>query len=588
MARRFVGSRVFGSSSDDQLFIEQLGSDLVAVYYQPSAEKLELSDDYAPPTRPAEARRKLLEVGGPKRYLSIYPINTLPTHRDFLKPKYARIESMILAGFNFDLPTSVEEVQDLLEALPSGFVKDFSYGLGLVKDYKPIIDAIEEIPQIKHLVISQGNETAVAEEFYTLNSHHFDTLRRGMNRIASRQQSDALQDKRILAHNSLLSALDPRNFPEKSRPYKKDTIFKLIPSDGQSRLPLSSIDQAAAVHLIDQNKRQIAEKAPEQLLRLRKEIELVTLEVLIDRYQEMLTKELPESRWQALFNENPFILNLAFGYPVIKIEDQAHVGGQTLSGGGGTITDFLVKNRLTNNAALFEIKTPGAPLLNKTPYRGQLYSPSSELSGAINQMLDQRKEFQKDIARIKENSRIYDLESYSVHGVLVIGSTPEGDDRKKSFELFRANSKDIAIVTFDELLAKLRMLHEFLVSSGPEAQQAAALHRLETEVVRLEHSLHGLFEYSESKSGSIRIGSSAPKSGVDGKGAMTMIARLAILKQGFDRARLQIPPYPVAFDESGNATVKVQTLDELISCAGKTIQDASGFVGLQPKHKKQT
>ena len=66
--------------------------------------------------------------------------------------------------------------------------------------------------------------------------------------------------------------------------------------------------------------------------------------------------------------------------------------------GSRTRAAFLVKNGISNNAALFEIKTPGSPLLNKTPYRGQLYTPSSDLSGAINQMLDQKSEFQKDIA----------------------------------------------------------------------------------------------------------------------------------------------------------------------------------------------
>jgi hypothetical protein len=43
-------------------------------------------------------------------------------------------------------------------------------------------------------------------------------------------------------------------------------------------------------------------------------------------------------------------------------------------------------------------------------------------------MLNQKNEFQNDIARIKENSRLYDLESYAVHGVLVIGTKPEGLD----------------------------------------------------------------------------------------------------------------------------------------------------------------
>jgi hypothetical protein len=306
---------------------------------------------------------------------------------------------------------------------------------------------------------------------------------------------------------------------------------------------------------------------------------------LIAKYEEMLAKDLPEGRWQQLFNDNPFILNLAFGYPVIKIQDQAHVGGQRLSGSGDTITDFLVKNGISNNAALFEIKTPRTPLLNKAAYRGQLYTPSSDLSGAINQMLDQKNEFQKDIARIKENSRTYDLESHAVHGVLVIGTTPEGLDRQRSFELFRGNSKDITVITFDELLAKLKQLHDFLALHAPEARQASMMRDLETKVVRLQDELHGLFEYTESRSGSIRMGTSKPLPGVDGKKVGSAIGKLAVLKFGFDRARLQTPPYPVAFDKSGEHTIKVQTLDEFMVEATKSISDAETVLATQIRNK---
>ena len=475
MPRRFVGDRVFGEPSGDQIIIEEVTSDLVRVLYEPSASKLEEWENFSSRKTRANTKRKLLEIGGPKLHFCIFPLNTLPTHDKFLQPKYERIESIILEGFDFGIPVTVDEVREALEELPSGFVKDFAYGLGLVKDYRFIIDRVQQIPQIKHLVISKTNETGSSGECYTLRFKDYDALRRGINRIATRQQSEAAKDKWILAHNSLLTSLDPKAFPERARPYKKDTIVKLISTDSSATLRLSTADQNAAVRLVDQNRKELAQKAPENLLRLRDDIQLVTLEVLISKFEKMLTMSLPETRWQALFNDNPFILTLAFGYPVIKIQDQAHVGGQTLCGRGDTIADFLVKNGISNNAALFEIKTPGTPLLNKTPYRGQLYTPSSDLSGAINQMLDQSREFQKDIARIKETSRIYDLEAYAVHGVLIIGTTPEGADRQKSFELFRGNSKDITVIAFDELLAKLKLLHAFLVSHAPEARQAAAL-----------------------------------------------------------------------------------------------------------------
>jgi len=232
---------------------------------------------------------------------------------------------------------------------------------------------------------------------------------------------------------------------------------------------LSEEDQNAVIAALTSHAADIAEDQPEKLAKLRGDIELVTLEALITRYEGMLGGNLAEGRWQGFFNENAFILNMAFGYPVIKVRDQASVGGRKLSGDGEKITDFLVKNSLTNNTAIFEIKTPQTPILNRTPFRDGVYTPSADLSGSINQALDQKYQFQKQIAQIKDNTRLYDIESYAVHCCLVIGKTPDGDDRKKSFELFRRNSKDVEIVTFDELLEKLKQLSAFLRAAEAES-----------------------------------------------------------------------------------------------------------------------
>lgn len=72
------------------------------------------------------------------------------------------------------------------------------------------------------------------------------------------------------------------------------------------------------------------------------------------------------------------------------------------------------------------------------------------------------------IAQFKHNSKIHEIESYAVHCCLIIGKTPEGDDQKKSFELFRRNSKAVEIVTFDELLEKLRQLSALLRETTKE------------------------------------------------------------------------------------------------------------------------
>ena len=46
-----------------------------------------------------------------------------------------------------------------------------------------------------------------------------------------------------------------------------------------------------------------------------------------------------------------------------------------------------MKNSLTNNTALFEIKAPQTAVLNGTPFQEGVHTPSSDLSGSINQAL---------------------------------------------------------------------------------------------------------------------------------------------------------------------------------------------------------
>ena len=65
---------------------------------------------------------------------------------------------------------------------------------------------------------------------------------------------------------------------------------------------------------------------------------------------------------------------------------------------------------------------------------------------------------------------MYDIESYSVRCCLVVGTMPSDEDLKKSFELFRGNSKHVEIVTFDELLEKLKGLRDLLTSRYPETK----------------------------------------------------------------------------------------------------------------------
>lgn len=455
-----------------RLLIEEYHPGYNDVYFVPPDEAL--AEAGLDPSKAETYKKRILDVNGQNDYITIIPINTLPTHKDFLQPKYTDLISITLVGFEYGYAETQDEVMDLLESLPTCFVKDYDYGLGFRKDYRFIVDILEEM-NIQNLVISKKDKTAIDEKgtMCTIKYSDFEQIRKTIDRITRESRTVSSEVKKISAHNVLAFFLkDKTKYPQKDIRKQDGTLARLI-AKSSPVLPvhLSKNEQSEAIDLVRRNKEKMAKDQSAALVKLRNDIEMVTLEQLIKTYEDMLGKKLKEDRWQALFSENPFILTLAFGYPIIKIRDQASVGGRKYSGDGDKIVDTLVKHGISNNAALFEIKTPGTKLLNKTPYRDSVYTPSSDLAGAINQMLDQKHKFQKEIATVKDNSRIFDLESYSVHGVLVIGKTPDEIDEQKSFELFRGNSKDIAIITFDELLEKLKHLHAFLLSGIEEAPQ---------------------------------------------------------------------------------------------------------------------
>lgn len=451
---------------DGILQVEEIHPNFVEVYFIPPETSLLMAR--LDPKKAEMYRTKLLVINGQHKFLTIYPINTFGDKPEFLKSKYRQIEritledtDIIFPEFDGAVPTTPEGVLEVLENLPSAFTKDYAYGLGLARPYRFIIDAVEAFSDCPDIVITGKHSTGqdLENKLFYVSTKDFEQARREINNIDSLAQSAACAVKSATAHNILAERLGmPKRDPKVGRhPYRK--LFTAV---AQGKEELSEEDQNAVIGALSSHASEIAKDQPEKLAKLCGDIELVTLETLIKCYEEMLGKKLVEGRWQDFFNENPFILNMAFGYPVIKVRDQASVGGRKLSGDGEKITDFLVKNSLTNNTAIFEIKTPQTAILNKTPFREGVFTPSADLSGSINQALDQKYQFQKQISQIKDNTRLYDIESYAVHCCLVIGNTPESDDQKKSFELFRRNSKDVEIVTFDELLEKLKQLSTFL------------------------------------------------------------------------------------------------------------------------------
>jgi len=427
------------------------------IYFIPPKEAMQNFGEFLP----SIARSHILDINHQKGLITMYPIKVWSFN--CLDQKYPQLKAITCELRHVPVKND-EDVKDLLEELPKQFTRNYNYGLGFLQEFRHIAKILEKFG-VEHLILNRKDKTSIdeANKTFTLNYSAFLATCKAIKKITRESQTKTVAVKELSVNNHLAYFLSNEKYPQKTFNPGNSTLAKLI---GHSTtgvpLDLDIKEQKEAVDLVTKNSVKILRDQPEQLVKLRNDIELATLEQLINKFKDALTKKLPEPYWQKLFNINPFILNLAFGYPIMKVREQAYVGGRKLSGSGEKITDFLVKNSSSNNLALFEIKTPTTKILNASSYRNNVFSPSNELAGATNQLLDQIYKLQKEIALKKENERIYDIETYAVHGILIVGMFPTEDEKKKSFELYRGNSKNITIVTFDELLIKLEQLHTFL------------------------------------------------------------------------------------------------------------------------------
>lgn len=174
-----------------------------------------------------------------------------------------------------------------------------------------------------------------------------------------------------------------------------------------------------------------------------------------------------EEFWQKNLSANSFVLERIFSWPVSIVEGKAYVGGKGISNRRGNIVDFLVRNRLTQSAALIEIKTPTTPLLGKG-YR-QTYNVSAELSGSIMQLLNYKHSLQENYQSLSRGTD--DLfDSFDPQCAVIIGDTRQLDDnaKTKAFELYRHQFPGLAVIPFDELFERTKRLVKLLEGEPPE------------------------------------------------------------------------------------------------------------------------
>ena len=178
-----------------------------------------------------------------------------------------------------------------------------------------------------------------------------------------------------------------------------------------------------------------------------------------------------EEFWQStIFKKNQWILGQIFACPFTIFKDKAYLGGKSINNSGGSVCDYIYKNKLSQNVALIEIKTPCTDIIGK-PYRGT-YSISNELSGAINQVLNYKDDLLKNYYSLANNSEEY-FSVFAPKCIVIIGKLSSLDCEQKisAFENYRNSLNNVIIITFDELYERISDLISLLSADSNDNEE---------------------------------------------------------------------------------------------------------------------
>ena len=457
-----------GANTDAEAMLVSLtksthdGDDCVEVYAHGEAR---LHDETE------KTQQSILLARVTERALTMFPLVSASYRPAFLTPKYDELTTItILADEDFPwwLSETITDFDGILGDLPSGFGRHAKYGLGFKWEYRLIPNAIREMHGITELVIDSGDGAFAEPPIFRLGIDRFSAIKRSIDSITNRARAQSLRDRQLLAYNELLHVADPAKFERRFAKVKPGEIYELVKLGGRAQ-NRSADDRLAAAAVIREDAAESAAKQPAELLDLKSVIEQVTLKELVGKIEDMLSKNLPEPKWQAFFKANPFVLGLAFPHPVTLIQDQAHVGGTMLRGAGESIVDFLFAQRFTGSLALVEIKRPSTQLVEGKTFRGDLHAPHKDLTSAMAQVLDQRFQLLNNFAAKAHDPSLKDTHVSAVHCIVIAGTAPATIQEKRSLDLFRHSARDVVVVTFDELLEKLREILRLLTASAAES-----------------------------------------------------------------------------------------------------------------------
>lgn len=190
----------------------------------------------------------------------------------------------------------------------------------------------------------------------------------------------------------------------------------------------------------------------------------------LEIFKEFLQKDISEKEWQLFFKQNSWIFGYGLDYRFLSIlQREASVSSIDLDGKNEVKLDYLLGDK--NFTILVELKRPDTNLFEVDKNRSESWKLSKDLTYAVSQILAQKAEWQikSQTDQYDENEKKIEQDTFDPKTILIIGNSNQFSGntktdliKMKTFELYRRNSRNIEILTYDEIFERA----QFIVNDG--------------------------------------------------------------------------------------------------------------------------
>jgi len=232
------------------------------------------------------------------------------------------------------------------------------------------------------------------------------------------------------------------------------------------------VDSSAkdVIHFLESIK---GEERNELLLKIKNNLSKKDIDILLGRkdaleiYKTHLqNNDWNELEWQIFFEKEDWIFGYGLDYRIMKQYDrEVNLSSVGTDNKEKVIVDYLMT--FTDFTVTVEIKKPNTQIFNNSKNRSGSWTLHSTFIDAVTQVLEQKAEWtilsqNKDLYNKSGSEKLFQRTRDS-KSILVIGNKfeflntnniREREIKQDTFELFRRDSRNLEIITFDELFER--------------------------------------------------------------------------------------------------------------------------------------